>query len=220
MRAKSLQPIVQISTPELIAGLLREAVATGQYGPGQQVSEKALAERLGVSRGPLREAMQRLTQEGLLVSHRNRGLFVMELDEATVKDIYLARDAVERAAVAHMIGQGRGAEASMLGPMVERMASLEADDPQVSDADMEYHKVLVGLSGSPRLIRMHNTLVTQLRLCLNLMQPTYDSVDHRVGEHGDIKEAIVTGDAALADRLLVEHMEDGLERVLRVRPWD
>ncbi|OYN94353.1 GntR family transcriptional regulator [Enemella evansiae] len=214
-----LQPIVQASTPELIAGMLREAVASGQYAPGQQLSEKALAERLGVSRGPLREAMQRLTQEGLLVSHRNRGLFVMQLDEPVIRDIYLARLAVERAAVGHLIGQGRGVDAAGLEPIVARMESLAADDPRVSDADMEYHQVLVGLAASPRLTRMHNTLVTQMRLCLSLMQPTYDTVDHRVAEHRGLLKAIAAGDAVQADQLLVAHMEDGLQRVLRVEPW-
>ena len=68
-----LAPIQQDTTPALIARQLRDAIATGQFAPGQQLLETTLARSLGVSRGPLREAMQRLTQEGLLISHRNRG---------------------------------------------------------------------------------------------------------------------------------------------------
>lgn len=62
------------------------------------MGEAELAKELGVSRGPLREAMQRLTQEGLLISIRNRGLFVITMTEAEVRDMYVARTAVERAA--------------------------------------------------------------------------------------------------------------------------
>jgi DNA-binding GntR family transcriptional regulator len=212
----SLDPIRQDSTPTIIARLLREAVATGEFRPGQQLQEAALASRLGVSRGPLREAMQRLTQEGLLVSHRNRGLFVMELDEATIRDIYLARGAVERTAVHTIVGSGRGGEALVLLETADLMLAYE-DDPsnaEVSALDLRFHELLVGLSRSPRLILMHGTLLTQVRLCLAWMQGSYDTVDLRVREHAGIARALLDGDAGLADRLLVAHMDDGLRRVL------
>lgn len=212
----SLTPIPRDSTPSIIARRLRDAVAKGEFQPGQQLTEAALAASFGVSRGPLREAMQRLTQEGLLVSHRNRGLFVMELDEPTIRDIYLARAAIERTAVRRAVELGAGSAAEALVSVVEAMRSYEdrPTDPEVSALDMEFHEQLVALSRSPRLILMHGTLLTQVRLCLAWMQGTYDSVDYRVAEHADIARAIVAGDADLADRLLCAHMEDGLRRVL------
>jgi DNA-binding GntR family transcriptional regulator len=216
--SSTLGPIVQDSTPTVIARLLREAVATGEFQPGQQLLEAALAARLGVSRGPLREAMQRLTQEGLLVSHRNRGLFVMQLDEPTIRDIYLARSAVERTAVQTIIADGRGADAKALLDIVDEMRAFEEDpaDPEVSALDMRFHEVLVSLSNSPRLMLMHGTLITQVRLCLAWMQGSYDTIDFRVSEHAELARAIVDGDPDLADRLLVAHMDDGLRRVLEV----
>jgi len=214
----SLDPIVQDSTPTIIARRLRAAVASGEFRPGQQLTEAALAASLGVSRGPLREAMQRLTQEGLLVSHRNRGLFVMELDEPTIRDIYLARGAVERTAVRATIDAGRGTEADELLGFAEEMRAFEDDpaNPAVSALDMKFHEVLVALSGSPRLVLMHDTLLTQVRLCLAWMQASYDTIDYRVSEHAGIARAILAGDAELADRLLTAHMDDGLRRVLSV----
>ncbi len=212
----SLTPILRDSMPSIIAGRLRDAVAKGEFRPGQQLTEAALAASFGVSRGPLREAMQRLTQEGLLVSHRNRGLFVMELDEPTIRDIYLARAAIERTAVRQAIRLGAGAEAETLIGVVEEMRAYEdrPSHPDVSALDMRFHEQLVALSRSPRLMLMHGTLLTQVRLCLAWMQQTYDSVDYRVTEHADIARAIVAGDAELADRLLCAHMDDGLRRVL------
>ena len=74
-----LDPVDRESTPSIIARKLRNAISHGDLAPGTQLAEAELARELGVSRGPLREAMQRLTQEGLLLSIRNRGLFVIEL---------------------------------------------------------------------------------------------------------------------------------------------
>jgi DNA-binding GntR family transcriptional regulator len=212
----SLTPIPRDSTPSIIAGRLRDAVAQGEFRPGQQLTEATLAASFGVSRGPLREAMQRLTQEGLLVSHRHRGLFVMELDEPTIRDIYLARAAIERTAVRQAVELGAGAEAEALIAVVEEMRGYEdrPSHPDVSALDMRFHEQLVALSRSPRLMLMHGTLLTQVRLCLAWMQQTYDSVEYRATEHADIARAIVAGDAALADQLLCAHMDDGLRRVL------
>lgn len=214
--SSSLGPIVQVSTPAIIARRLREAIASGEFQPGQQMLEASFAARLDVSRGPLREAMQRLTQEGLLVSHRNRGLFVMELDDEAMRDIYLARGAIERTAVRTIVTSGRGADAAELVDIVDAMREYETSpaDPQVSALDMQYHEALVALSRSPRLILMHGTLLTQVRLCLARMQGTYDTIDYRVSEHTGIAHAMLDGDADLADRLLMEHMDDGLRRVL------
>lgn len=215
--ASSPEQVARESTSTVIARQLREAVASGEFQPGQQLTEASLAARYGVSRGPLREAMQRLTQEGLLVGHRNRGLFVMELDEPTIRDIYLARSAVERAATRRAVERAAtGAEALL--EIVDAMRAYADDpaDPAVSGLDMRFHEQLVDLSGSPRLVLMHGSLLTQVRLCLAWMQGSYDTVDYRVTEHAGIAEAILAGDADLADRLLVDHMDDGLRRVLEM----
>ena len=211
-----LARLEQDSTPSLIARQLREAIASGQFAPGQQLLETSLAQTLGVSRGPLREAMQRLTQEGLLISHRNRGLFVMDLDEATVRDTYLARSAVERAAVEHLIDRGRNGEAVVLIELAGRMEEFRGDpsSDDVSLLDLAFHEKLVELSGSPQLQRMHRTLLTQVRMCLTNMQATYESIDHRVKEHRMLADAIIAGDTERAVTLLREHMDDGMRRLL------
>lgn len=215
LRLPPMAPIVQMSTPALIADQLRKAIATGAFAPGQQLLETQLATSLGVSRGPLREAMQRLTQEGLLVSHRNRGLFVIELDDDAVADMYRVREALERAAIEHVIVSGRAGGAAVLRDIIDEMRTMGADPghPSVSDADMRFHTELVAMSESPRLVAAHSSLITQIRMCLSQMQPTYSSVHERASEHEAIVNAILAEDAALADHLLREHMRDGLERL-------
>ena len=74
-------------TAQLIADQLREQIVQGVFAPGEQINESVLAAQLRTSRGPVREALQRLCQEGILVSRRNRGVFVLELTAHDVKEI-------------------------------------------------------------------------------------------------------------------------------------
>jgi DNA-binding GntR family transcriptional regulator len=210
-----IAPVDRESTPSIIARKLRKAIAHGELAPGTQLGEADLARELGVSRGPLREAMQRLTQEGLLVSIRNRGLFVIELTEADVHDIYLARTAVERAAAGEIFRRDPVVAGERLSSVIKKMAraSDRQDRARISAADLEFHEALVQMAQSPRLTRMHQTLLTETRMCVTALQETYPSPDDRVPEHNEIADAFEAGDAELVDRLLIAHMQDAVVRL-------
>ena len=216
-----LDPVVQESTPAIIARGLRRAISDGSFAPGDQLGEAALARTLGVSRGPLREAMQRLTQEGLLVSHRNRGLFVADLTPEAVADMYLLRTTIETAALQRVLESGAGARtADELDSAVDAMAAL-AEEPRSAamvDADLDFHHALVEAARSPRLSRVHETVLVETSMCLHAMSATYSDADSRLSEHRAIAEAVRAGDAARATSLLVEHMHDGLARVRAAGP--
>lgn len=211
-----LEPVIQESTPSLIARALRRGIADGSFAPGTQLGEAALARSLGVSRGPLREAMQRLTQEGLLVSHRNRGLFVADLTPEAVEDMYLLRTTVETAALERVADLGLGVEtADALDAAVEKMAAL-ADEPRSAamvSADLDFHHALVEAARSPRLSRVHETVVVETSMCLHAMRGTYTDAESRLAEHRAIADAVRAGDRARARSLLIDHMRDGLARV-------
>lgn len=215
-RPRVLEPLVQESTPAIIARQLRAAIAKGDFPPGSQLTESGLAADLGVSRGPLREAMQRLTQEGLLVSYRNRGLFVITMDDDDIRDMYVARAAVERAALEQVIARRPDDAVDILTAAVEEM-ERHADDPngpQIADADMAFHHELVELAGSPRLSRLHETILVETRMCLGAMRGTYVSAQERISEHRRIVSAIAQRDTKSADELMVDHMRDGLRRII------
>ncbi|WP_314038153.1 GntR family transcriptional regulator [Dietzia sp. CH92] len=212
-----LEPVVRESTPSLIARTLRRAISDGTFPPGTQLGEAGLARSLGVSRGPLREAMQRLTQEGLLVSHRNRGLFVADLSPEAVQDMYLLRTTVETAALDRVLDLGLGAQtADALDAAVDVMAGL-ADEPRSAAmvaADLDFHHALVEAARSPRLSRVHETVLVETSMCLHAMRSTYTDAQARLTEHRAIADAVRAADPAPARTLLVEHMRDGLARVL------
>lgn len=213
---KVLTPLVQESTPAIIARQLHDAIAGGDFPPGSQLTESGLAADLGVSRGPLREAMQRLTAEGLLVSYRNRGLFVVSMDDDEIRDMYVARTAVERAAIEQIIAHGPGSAVEPLTAAVDAMRAHidEPNSAEMAEADMEFHRTLVELAASTRLSRLHETILVETRMCLRAMRGTYASGKARIDEHRALVDAIVDGDAAQADALMIEHMRDGLERLV------
>ncbi|GAA2062796.1 GntR family transcriptional regulator [Williamsia deligens] len=215
-RRRVLAPLVQESTPAIIARQLRVAIADGGFPPGSQLTEAGLAADLGVSRGPLREAMQRLTQEGLLVSHRNRGLFVISMDDDDINDMYVARTAIERAALAQVVAHHDDDDLAELRAAIDHMQSF-ADDPngrEIADADMAFHAQLVECARSPRLSRIHETILVETRMCLGAMRGTYASAQARIDEHTDLLRAVEVRDAEAADRLMIAHMRDGLMRLL------
>src|SRR5690625_1872490 len=156
-----LIPVPRRLTAEIIADQLRSAIMYGTISPGDQLGEAELAGQLGVSRGPLREAMQRLVQEGLLRSERHRGLFVRELTADDVRDIYISRLAMERTACSLIMRGNRGEALARLTPMLEQLvrAAESRDRVAMSDADQSFHQTLVSCSGNSRLERMSQTLL-------------------------------------------------------------
>lgn len=214
----SMDPVVQESTPSMIANRVREAIASGHIAPGSQLGEANLARELGVSRGPLREGLQRLTAEGLLISIRNRGLFVIEMTPERVRDMYLARQAIERAAAEQIHRGDPIAAGRALTGVIEAMARAK-DTRAEGVADIEFHQLLVSLASSPRLSRMHEILMTETRMCIHALQDSYVHGDAvRVEEHAAIADSFLDRDAQATDELLAAHMTDAVTRLISRPP--
>lgn len=211
----TLDPVNRQSTASVIAGLLRRAIMEGSLPPGTQMGEAALAAQLNVSRGPLREAMQRLVQEGLLRSELHRGLFVIELGPDDVEDIYVARSAVEAAAARLILRRDPKATADRLAEVHEEMidAAGRRDRRALSDADLRFHELFVTESGSPRLRRMSGTLLVETRLCMTALERKYQAPAELADEHGAIIAAIRSGDEDKLLNLIDGHMSDAVDRL-------
>jgi DNA-binding GntR family transcriptional regulator len=206
------------STAALVADQLRVAIMRGEFRPGGQLGEVELAGQLGVSRGPLREAMQRLVAEGLLRSERHRGIFVRDLDAEQVRDVYVARLAVEQAAgrlILSAAPEVQAAAAEMLaGALAAMVAAARAKDAvAMADADQAFHATLVAASGSPRLRRMADGLLVETRMCLTALQETAPPADELVVEHRALLDAVRSGDQALLAARLESHMAGAVQRI-------
>jgi DNA-binding GntR family transcriptional regulator len=209
-----LGPLRAQSTPALIADLLRAEVLAGTFPPHSQLSEAHLARQLQVSRGPVREAMQRLIQEGLLRSERNRGVFVVALGHDDARDVYLARGIIEGAAAAIVARQVPPAAMLRLQRLLHRLAA-SAGGPwtEVITHDLAFHQALVDAAASVRLSRMFRTLVAETRLCLLRLEPFYRDGTEVVAEHRGILDALESGRPAKAERLVRLHMDAAAARL-------
>lgn len=215
-------PLERESTPVLIARILRDAIARGRFKPGQQLLETDLSNQFGVSRGLLREAMQRLTQEGLLVGRKNRGIFVATFGPDDLFDIYTSRIAIERGACLKVIDvTGRTEE--MYAALTALTDELEALDPAESKSweavnlDIAFHEKLVEEAQSPRLNRMYDTLATETRMCISALEGPSFPLAQRIVEHRRIAEAIRAKDVPALHLLLAQHMDHALAEITRLR---
>jgi DNA-binding GntR family transcriptional regulator len=213
-----LEPVRRESTPALIADQLRMGMMNGIFQPGEQLAESQLASQLAVSRGPLREAMQRLVQEGLLRGERNRGLFVAELTPEDVQDIYFAREAVEGAAVRKLLADGARLAPDRLEELEEivsemGVASQSGQWASLADLDLEFHAQLVELAGSRRLQRMMQTLLVETRICQGALEGRYSRHADLADEHRELLDAIAAGAQEKALVLVSAHMADAVGRL-------
>lgn len=186
-------------TSMVIADQLREHIIDGSFRPGAQVNEAQVAAQLDVSRGPVREAMQRLVQEGLLVSRRNRGVFVRELTAQDVAEIYDARAVIECAAAATLVAAPRDARATAvrnLDAIVDQMPAAVAarDWRQVARYDVEFHTRMVQEAGNTRLHRAYLTLATESLMCMANTEEAYPDPGTIVEDHRRIAWQIDAGE--------------------------
>ena len=173
---RSKRTIRRVTLSEQLVQRLREDIWTGKLISNAQLNERELALTFGVSRGPLREAMQRLIQEGLLRSEPHRGVFVEEIDEADLKDIYFVRGAIETAAIKQIITFGNAVRISdqLLG-ISERMEKAVGAKrwKAGSELDFEFHRTLVDGANSKRLAKTYTTVQAETRLCLHRLMAGY-----------------------------------------------
>jgi DNA-binding GntR family transcriptional regulator len=210
-----LEPLRRDSTPERIATQLRSGIVTGRLPPGQALREVEIARQLGVSRGPVREAFQRLIQEGLLEAHPARGVFVLQLTAGDIADLYLARGAVETTAAQLLARPGTARPIDELSAALSELEAAPVDDwNKLADLDLRLHEALVRSAGSKRLARMFDTLAAETRLCMVALEPFYPEPADLVTEHAEIVQAIQRRDAAAATQLLERHMADSVRRLV------
>jgi DNA-binding GntR family transcriptional regulator len=202
----AVEALDRVSTTEQALRALRCAIVDGRIKQGDQLREIQLARLLGTGRGTVREALRHLVQEGLAEHEVNRGIFVRRFALDDVLDVYLAREAVELAAVEILLERPVPPELGQLRACVKLMAETAAAGGtwrDVADLDITFHETLVELAGSPRLARMYATLAAESRMHLYAYPPY--STAQSVADHEQMVDALETGGAS-AQGLLREHL--------------
>ena len=183
------------------ADRIRQAIFRGTYPPGAQLREVELSERLGVSRGPIREALLRLESEGLVRSQWHRGAIVTEFTDQDIAEIDSLRSALEQLAVHEVIAKSSEADLEAIEAAVSRMERAETD-LQVLRYDMEFHDAVYAAAGHQRLEDAWWSIRSQVYLfLLSRLRVSADNYLADVPvEHRQLVEILRTGDeeAALA----------------------
>jgi DNA-binding GntR family transcriptional regulator len=209
-------------TAQLIADQLREQIVQGMFRPGEQINESVLASQLSTSRGPVREALQRLCQEGILVSRRNRGVFVLELATDDIREIYAVREAVESTAADALLDAGQeqvNDTCQALKATISDMAKQVAvcDWQAIARLDMQFHTSFVAGAGNTRLIRIYQTLAAESRMCILNLAVAYPRIDDLVQEHQNLLDLLEAGERAALHKAIKQHLETAVEDLTATR---
>ncbi|HEY1566055.1 MAG TPA: GntR family transcriptional regulator [Solirubrobacteraceae bacterium] len=208
--AWGLGTVERRSTTDQVLHELRAAILAGRIKPTEQLPEVALAQAFGTGRSAIREAIRHLVQEGLVITEINRGARVRPVSTPDLIDVYRARTAIEVAAVNALLENPDGFDVAPLQAAQQRIRDLCADDGdatpsrEVIAADIDFHRVMVSLAGSPRLSRAHEPLAAESQMLLN-WHPVY-SVSDYVADHQKLLEAIAGRDPAAGD-VVRAHLE-------------
>ncbi len=202
-------PVAQlhrVSTVEAVANAVRALILDGDLAPGTQLREVELARHYGVARHGVRLSLHKLVQEGLLRHHANRGLFVPQLTEEDVADLHTLRCAVESEAVARLARQGQPLDGVHRAFATLEQIAPEAPWRDLIMADLGIHRAVVDAVGSPRLTRVHASLIGELRLGLAALAEKSEKRRTIVAEHRVLIDAVAGGCAKQATALLRAHL--------------
>lgn len=210
-----MEPLALRPTPEIIADRVRSQIISGKFAPGERLHDAKISEQLGVSRGPVREALQRLVQEGLLINTLNRGVCVVDISVTDLLDVYTARRAVEREAFLIVFRAKPATLFEKLRKVINGMAKAAAsgDYRAAANLDIKFHTLVVEASGSPRLSRMYATLAAERHLCMTKEFAIYPDLNKLAGDHEPLLEALEGNRQSTLLKVLEDHLQSGMDLV-------
>ncbi len=206
------------TTPDGVYRVLRAAILDGTVPPGGQLREAHIAADLGISRSPLREALSKLEEEGLIVKVPFRGAFVVEVSAQDVAEIASIRLLVEPYAAELSQNALRGPEQATLMRTIEDLnrATKEHDIPASIDAHLRFHRFFYDVSGHRILQSLWDGWESKLRLYLSVDQLTYSDPQDIALAHERLAAIAVEGDIDSFRQELAQHFKTALEPLLTI----
>jgi DNA-binding GntR family transcriptional regulator len=200
------------TTPDGVYRVLRAAILDGSVPPGGQLREAHIAADLGISRSPLREALTRLEEEGLIKKIPFRGAFVVEVSAQDVAEIASIRLRVEPYAMELSMEALRGRERPTLMRTIEELnrATEENDIPASIDAHLRFHRLFYDFSGHSILQNLWNGWESKLRLYLAVDHRSYSDVQDIALEHQGLVACVLEGDVEGFRREVAHHFPSAL----------
>ncbi len=200
-----------------VVDAVREMISSGAVGQGEHLKESEIAQALGVSRGPVREAFTQLQNEGFIELRRHRGAFVSTLTRRDIEEVYTLRLALERLAIERATERVTPALLARLDDVLTRMRGVGPDfaPAEAVDLDLAFHDLVFEAADHDRLQRSWMFIRSQVRFFLharNVSHPDFLAVGH--AEHHVLRDIVAAGDPAAASAAIVEHVSGAYTRLL------
>jgi DNA-binding GntR family transcriptional regulator len=196
---------------------LKARITSNQLRPGRKLIHQELAELLNVSRTPVREALERLYQEGFVTRLPRRGFYVAEIDENEARELYELREAIEVYALRRTMARGiKPADLRRLDSFNQNYKTLVRDDTtrERMMVDRDWHLALASLADNRALLRSLEAVFE--RLILKIRTDGYRTVrgEEALKEHIEMMKALRSEDAEKAERLLASHIQGARRRLV------
>jgi phosphonate utilization transcriptional regulator len=205
------------SLTSVVQGELERMILSGELAPGAKLTEMALAARLGVSRGPLREAFRMLEEAGLVRTEKNRGVFVRDIPIDEAVEIFDLRAAMDELVGRRLAAHITAPQLKEVRGLVEKMeAAVKAKDAyRYHLLNLKFHDRLVELAGNSKLTAIYRKLIKELSLFRRLNLADGWLMPISAGEHRAIVKAIASGNADAAGKAMFDHVIESKERTIK-----
>lgn len=205
---------------EQVATHLFRQLVNGRLRGGQRINEAELARTLGISRNPIREAIRKLEERGLLVSSPRRGTFVRSFTKRDMADIFSFRTVVEGFAIRQALPRMTDDDHAGLKEIVQRMADAAnaGHEMELVEADIAFHQRVCELSGNSQTLRAFMNIRAEVQMSITLVEHRFESLEAAAVDHWPIVEAIATRDIKKAVKALEEHIQDSWQRISAAYP--
>lgn len=213
-RSPKLARVRRPSLAEMAYESLSTSILTGEIPAGTQLKETHLAEQLGMSRAPIREAFKRLAEDHLVIERPRYGVFVREFTADDIADIYNVRVAIESVAARLFIRAGASVEPLQELVDAMRTAATSGDTAGVVDAEVRFHETLCRLSGNSYADAVFQSLKGPIHMAMGMDDRNYVSLDEIVEEHEPVVNALQAGDENAAVTVITEHITSSVAVVI------
>ncbi len=206
------------SLEQMVFSKIEEEILTGELAPGTALGEVSLSKRLGVSRTPLRAALHRLSEEGLVEIVANKGATVVGINISDLIDIYKIRERLEGLAsslAAKRISDEEIAELTETLELAEFYVNKN-DTEHIKELDTLFHSIIYKASGSRFLSMTLSELHRKIKSYRKRSLDVPGRLLNTISEHREILEAIKNGEAEKADELTSLHIQRALDNMLTV----
>ena len=213
-----LEPIRQSERlSDEVAKRLRSAIKGGDFAPGTHLIEQEIAKQLQVSRMPVRIAIQKLIDEGLVIKEPRRGAYVHTFSSKELDEVYSIRVALERLVVQYALSNWSKKVEEELECIVERMkqAASVGDRQEGFELDSKFHSILWELSQHAILIEVVSSLRSRISRFLAEANDVLSPIElsHHVAAHQQLVNVLKQGDIERAQDAMADHILDAHERI-------